>query len=121
MATGAATRVRASLAPVTLLRWSPTGQHLLVGTAGADFFLWETDHWTHARWTTGGGPLRAAAWAPDGRMAVLSTARRAGRLSVLCLARDGPTLTAHLLPLELPEIATADGDGADEVRIRRRG
>lgn len=44
--------MRAGLASIALLRWSPDGAYLLAGSAGARFWLWETQKWTSQLWST---------------------------------------------------------------------
>ncbi|XP_037085628.1 aladin-like [Pollicipes pollicipes] len=59
----------------TLCRWSPDASRVFTATTGPTFRVWETGRWTDERWrcATAGGPVSAACWSPDGRVALFVT------------------------------------------------
>ena len=122
VATGSVTSVRAGLESVTLLRWSPCGNYLLAGGRAGSFRIWETSStWKSAKWTIGTsgktapGELVGAEWSPDGRTLLLAHPRQ---LSALHLTAEAPALTAQVLPVTLPELASSGSiNGRDVLTI----
>jgi hypothetical protein len=71
------------------------------------FFLYETLGWTARAWDTpGGGAVRAAAWAPDGRVLLLAF-DGSDSLVALHLVGTPPSLSEQLLPVALPGVSDA--------------
>ncbi|KAK8941257.1 hypothetical protein KSP39_PZI010113 [Platanthera zijinensis] len=108
VAQGTGTTVRRGLGSISMLKWSPTGDYLLATMSDGTFYLWETNTWTSEPWSSTGGYVTGAAWDPLGRMAILSFSE-SNTLGSLHFASRPPSLDAHLLPVELPEIAASTG------------
>ncbi|KAL9273288.1 Aladin-like protein [Drosera capensis] len=69
------------------------------------FYLWETDTWTSAPWSSSSGFATGASWDPDGRM-ILVAFSESSTLGSIHFAAKPPSLDAHLLPVDLPEVTS---------------
>ncbi|KAL0912208.1 hypothetical protein M5K25_018168 [Dendrobium thyrsiflorum] len=114
IAQGAGTPVRRGLGAISILKWSPTGDYLLTTMSDGTFYLWETNTWTSEPWSSTGGYITGAAWHPIGRMALLAFSE-SNTLGSLHFASRPPALDAHLLPVELPEIASTGSCGIEKI------
>ncbi|KDO57405.1 hypothetical protein CISIN_1g0133381mg, partial [Citrus sinensis] len=72
------------------------------------FYLWETNTWTSEPWSSTSGFVTGATWDPEGRMILLAFA---GSLTLgsIHFASKPPSLDAHLLPVDLPDIVSLTG------------
>uniref|UniRef100_A0A0E0BNF6 Uncharacterized protein n=1 Tax=Oryza glumipatula TaxID=40148 RepID=A0A0E0BNF6_9ORYZ len=69
------------------------------------FHLWETNTWTSEPWSSSNGYVSGANWDPEGRTALLSFSNST-TLGSIHFSSKPPSLDAHLLPVELPEISS---------------
>ncbi|CAN0910241.1 AAAS [Linum grandiflorum] len=79
------------------------------------FYLWETNTWTSEQWSASSGFVTGAQWDRDGRIILLAFS---GSLTLgsVHFASKPPSLDAHLLPVDLPEITSLTGShGIDKV------
>ncbi|KAI8562569.1 hypothetical protein RHMOL_Rhmol03G0045200 [Rhododendron molle] len=67
------------------------------------FYLWETNTWTSEPWSSTSGFVTGATWDPDGRM-ILIAFSDSSTLGSIHFASNPPSLDAHLLPVDLPEV-----------------
>ncbi|KAK6942094.1 hypothetical protein RJ641_027471, partial [Dillenia turbinata] len=123
---GRGTPIRRGLGGISILKWSPTGdyffsakfsKYLLMADDNSDgtFYLWETNTWTSEPWSSTSGFVTAASWDPDGRM-ILVAFSKATALGSIHFASKPPSLDAHLLPVDLPEIVSlTESDGIDKI------
>ncbi|KAK9290378.1 hypothetical protein L1049_008547 [Liquidambar formosana] len=72
------------------------------------FYLWETNTWTSEPWSSTSGFVTGATWDPDGRMILLAFSE-SSTLGSIHFASKPPSLDAHLLPVDLPEIISLTG------------
>ncbi|GAB4843992.1 hypothetical protein Ancab_013956 [Ancistrocladus abbreviatus] len=105
---GLGTPIRRGLGGISIVKWSPTGDYFFSAKFDGTFYLWETDTWTSARWSSSGGFVTGAAWDPDGRMILVSFSE-SSTLGSIHFASKPPSLDAHLLPVDLPEITSLAG------------
>uniref|UniRef100_A0A061QSC2 Aladin n=2 Tax=Tetraselmis sp. GSL018 TaxID=582737 RepID=A0A061QSC2_9CHLO len=115
-ALGTGTHIRTMLPGISLLRWSPCGAYLISGGPCEQFLIWETQTWRSSPWRCeGSGMLVEAAWQPDGRAVALAF-ERSSQVMMLHLTSPQPSLSAQILPVDLPELrACSDPEG---VRVR---
>ncbi|CAO2822376.1 unnamed protein product [Amaranthus hypochondriacus] len=97
--------IRRGLGGISILRWSPSGDYFFAAKFDGTFYLWETGTWTSQPWSSSSGFVTGASWDPDGHMILLSFSKSC-TLGSIHFASKPPSLVAHLLPVELPEIAT---------------
>ncbi|KAF7116604.1 hypothetical protein RHSIM_RhsimUnG0020600 [Rhododendron simsii] len=67
------------------------------------FYLWETNTWTSEPWSSSSGFVTGVTWDPDGRM-ILIAFSDSSTLGSIHFASNPPSLDAHLLPVDLPEV-----------------
>ncbi|GAQ83277.1 aladin [Klebsormidium nitens] len=103
VATGAGAPLRRGLGGEALLRWAPSGDYFFSAKMNGNFHLWETTRWTSEPWASQSGRVVAAAWSPDSR-ALLLAFENSTTLGAIHLTGKVPSLDAHLIPLELPEV-----------------
>ncbi|GLJ51745.1 hypothetical protein SUGI_1099660 [Cryptomeria japonica] len=108
VAQGVGTPLRRGLGGVSLLKWSPTGDYLFSAKPNGTFYLWETNTWTSEPWSSSGGSVISATWGPDGRMLFMAFSESI-TLGSLHFSGRPPSLDAHLLPVDLPEIGSITG------------
>ncbi|KAJ8449730.1 hypothetical protein Cgig2_001386 [Carnegiea gigantea] len=106
---GVGTPIRRGLGGISVLKWSPTGDYFFAAKLyvlnDGTFYLWETATWTSEPWSSSGGFVTGAVWDPDGRMVLLAFSE-SSTLGSIHFASKPPSLVAHLVPVDLPEIAT---------------
>lgn len=102
---GLGTPIRRGLGGISVLKWSPTGDYFFAAKFGGTFYLWETATWTSEPWSSSGGFVTGAVWDPDGRMVLLAFSE-SSTLGSIHFASKPPSLVAHLVPVDLPEMAT---------------
>ncbi|KAK6232063.1 hypothetical protein SCA6_002136 [Theobroma cacao] len=105
---GIGTPIRRGLGGTSVLKWSPTGDYFFAGKFDGTFYLWETNTWTSEPWSSSSGFVTGATWDPDGRMVLLAFSR-SSTLGSIHFASKPPSLDAHLLPVDLPEIISLTG------------
>lgn len=105
VAQGQGTPIRRGLGAISMLKWSPSGDYFLTAKYDGTFYLWETNTWTSEPWSSSGGHVTGATWDPEGRMVLLAFSDSVTLGSIHFSSRF-PSLDAHLLPVELPEIAS---------------
>nr|AFK44212.1 unknown [Lotus japonicus] len=91
-----------------MLKWSPTGDYFFASKFDGTFYLWETNTWTSEQWSSSSGFVKCATWDPDGGMILLAFSE-SSTLGSVHFASKPPSLDAHLLPVELPEILSLTG------------
>ncbi|RLN30649.1 aladin-like [Panicum miliaceum] len=69
------------------------------------FHFWETNTWTSEPWSSSNGYVSGANWDPEGRVALVSFSNST-TLGSIHFSSKPPSLDAHLLPVELPEISS---------------
>jgi aladin len=69
------------------------------------FHFWETNTWTSEPWSSSSGYVSGANWDPEGRVALVSFSDST-TLGSIHFSSKPPSLDAHLLPVELPEISS---------------
>ncbi|WVZ88153.1 hypothetical protein U9M48_034701 [Paspalum notatum var. saurae] len=99
------TPIRRGLSNISLVRWSPSGDYLLAAKFDGTFHFWETNTWTSEPWSSSNGYVSGANWDPEGRVALLSFSNST-TLGSIHFSSKPPSLDAHLLPVELPEISS---------------
>ncbi|KAG5556055.1 hypothetical protein RHGRI_006621 [Rhododendron griersonianum] len=99
---GLGTPIRRGLGGISMLKWSPTGDYFFAANDGT-FYLWETNTWTSEPWSSTSGFVTGATWDPDGRMILISFSD-SSTLGSIHFASNPPSLDAHLLPVDLPEV-----------------
>ncbi|CAO2153413.1 unnamed protein product [Urochloa humidicola] len=102
---GLGTPIRRGLSNISLVRWSPSGDYLLAAKFDGTFHFWETNTWTSELWSSSNGYVSGANWDPEGRVALLSFSNST-TLGSVHFSSKPPSLEAHLLPVELPEISS---------------
>lgn len=108
VAKGLGTPIRRGLGGISILKWSPTGDYFLSAKFDGTFYLWETNTWTSEPWSSTSGFVTGATWDPDGHM-VLIAFSKSSTLGSVHFASKPPSLDAHLLPVDLPEIMSLTG------------
>ncbi|EEC67603.1 hypothetical protein OsI_34973 [Oryza sativa Indica Group] len=102
---GLGTPIRRGLSSISLVQWSPSGDYLLTAKLDGTFHLWETNTWTSEPWSSSNGYVSGANWDPEGRIVLLSFSNST-TLGSIHFSSKPPSLDAHLLPVELPEISS---------------
>ncbi|KAG8479698.1 hypothetical protein CXB51_029233 [Gossypium anomalum] len=105
---GTGTPIRRGLGGTSVIKWSPTGDYFFSGKFDGTFYLWETNTWTSEPWSSATGFVTGATWDPDGRMVLLAFSK-SSKLGSIHFASKPPSLDAHLLPVDLPEIISLTG------------
>ncbi|KAE8664107.1 Aladin [Hibiscus syriacus] len=105
---GIGTPIRRGLGGTSVVKWSPTGDYFFSGKFDGTFYLWETNTWTSEPWSSASGFVTGATWDPDGRMVLLAFSK-SSKLGSIHFASKLPSLDAHLLPVDLPEILSLTG------------
>lgn len=108
VAQGVGTPIRRGLGGISMMKWSPTGDYFFAAKFDGTFYLWETNTWTSEPWSSTSGFVTGAAWDPDGRM-ILIAFSGSSMLGSVHFASKPPSLDAHLLPVDLPEIMSLTG------------
>ncbi|XP_057437867.1 aladin [Lotus japonicus] len=108
VAQGVGTPIRRGLGGISMLKWSPTGDYFFASKFDGTFYLWETNTWTSEQWSSSSGFVKCATWDPDGGMILLAFSE-SSTLGSVHFASKPPSLDAHLLPVELPEILSLTG------------
>ncbi|XP_030927471.1 aladin [Quercus lobata] len=108
VAQGVGTPIRRGLGGISMMKWSPTGDYFFAAKFDGTFYLWETNTWTSETWSSTSGFVTGAAWDPDGRM-ILIAFSGSSMLGSVHFASKPPSLDAHLLPVDLPEIMSLTG------------
>lgn len=108
VAQGVGTPIRRGLGGISMMKWSPTGDYFFAAKFDGTFYLWETNTWTSEPWSSTSGFVTGAAWDPDGRM-ILIAFSGSSTLGSVHFASKPPSLDAHLLPVDLPEIMSLTG------------
>lgn len=115
VAQGKGTPIRRGLGGISILKWSPTGDYFFSAKFDGTFFLWETNTWTSESWSSTSGFVTGATWDPDGRMILLAFSE-SSTLGSIHFASKPPSLDAHLLPVELPEIVSlTNSQGIEKI------
>ncbi|KAJ6864220.1 hypothetical protein NC651_034914 [Populus alba x Populus x berolinensis] len=112
---GLGTPIRRGLGGVSLLKWSPTGDYFFAAKFDGTFYLWETNTWTSEPWSSTSGFVTGATWDPDGHIILIAFS---GSLTLgsIHFSSKPPSLDAHLLPVDLPEITTMTGsEGIEKI------
>ncbi|KAG5252639.1 aladin-related family protein [Salix suchowensis] len=112
---GLGTPIRRGLGGISLLKWSPTGDYFFAAKFDGTFYLWETNTWTSEPWSSTSGFVMGATWDPDGHIILIAFS---GSLTLASIhfSSKPPSLDAHLLPVELPEITTMTGsEGIEKI------
>ncbi|GMY19829.1 aladin isoform X1 [Fagus crenata] len=102
------TPIRRGLGGISMMKWSPTGDYFFAAKFDGTFYLWETNTWTSEPWSSTSGFVTGAAWDPDGRM-ILIAFSGSSTLGSIHFASKPPSLDAHLLAVDLPEILSLTG------------
>ncbi|KAF7819182.1 aladin isoform X1 [Senna tora] len=108
VAQGVGTPIRRGLGGISMLKWSPTGDYFFAAKFDGTFYLWETNTWASEQWSSTSGFVKGATWDPDGRMILLAFSE-SSTLGSVHFASKPPSLDAHLLPVDLPEIISLTG------------
>ncbi|CAL9149169.1 unnamed protein product [Musa acuminata subsp. burmannicoides] len=112
---GLGTPIRRGLGTISMLKWSPSGDYFLTAKFDGTFYLWETNTWTSEPWSSTSGYVTGATWDPEGRMILISFSESV-TLGSIHFASRPPSLDAHLVPVELPEIVSLTGSrGIEKV------
>ncbi|EAZ17309.1 hypothetical protein OsJ_32832 [Oryza sativa Japonica Group] len=91
---------------VKAVEWRPnSGKMIAVGCNDGTFHLWETNTWTSEPWSSSNGYVSGANWDPEGRIVLLSFSNST-TLGSIHFSSKPPSLDAHLLPVEHPEISS---------------
>ncbi|KAE8651166.1 hypothetical protein Csa_002057 [Cucumis sativus] len=115
VAQGLGTPIRRGLGCVSTIKWSPTGDYFFAAKFDGTFYLWETNSWTSEQWSSTSGFVTGAIWDPEGRMILLAFSG-SSVLGSIHFASKPPSLVAHLLPVDLPEITTStNSQGIEKI------
>ncbi|XP_010541459.1 PREDICTED: LOW QUALITY PROTEIN: aladin [Tarenaya hassleriana] len=115
VAQGAGTPIRRGLGGISMLKWSPTGDYFFAAKFDGTFYLWETNTWTSEPWSSSTGFVTGATWDPEGRL-ILIAFSKSSTLGSIHFSSKPPSLDAHLLPVDLPEIASLTGsEGIEKI------
>ncbi|XP_009601991.1 aladin isoform X1 [Nicotiana tomentosiformis] len=115
VAQGVGTPIRRGLGGISLLRWSPSGDYFFSAKFDGTFYLWEINTWTSEPWSSTNGFVTGAAWDLDGSR-ILIAFSESSTLGSIHFATRPPSLDAHLIPVELPEIQSLTGSrGIDKM------
>ncbi|KAJ4807299.1 Transducin/WD40 repeat-like superfamily protein [Rhynchospora pubera] len=105
VAKGEGTPIRRGLgSSISLLRWSPTGDYLFTANMDGTFYIWETSTWTSEPWSSTSGHVTGAEWDPEGHFILIAFSNSTTLGSIHFTSRP-PSLDAHLLPVDLPELS----------------
>ncbi|CAA3000865.1 aladin isoform X1 [Olea europaea subsp. europaea] len=107
-AQGLGTPIRRGLGGISLLKWSPSGDYFFAAKFDGTFYLWETNTWTSERWSSKNGFVTGATWDPDGRMILIACSESSTLISIHFTSKP-PSLDAHPIAVELPEIQSLTG------------
>ncbi|XP_074306817.1 aladin [Silene latifolia] len=110
---GIGTPIRRGLGGISMLKWSPSGDYFFSAKFDGTFYLWETVTWTSQPWSSTSGFVTGATWDPESRMILLAFSG-SSTLGSVHFASKPPSLVAHLLPVDLPEIANLTGSQSIE-------
>lgn len=109
------TPIRRGLGGISLLKWSPSGDYFFAAKFDGTFYLWETNTWTSEPWSSTNGFVTGAAWDPDGSKILISFSG-SSTLGSIHFATKPPSLDAHLIPVELPEMQSLTGsEGVEKL------
>ncbi|CAH9127512.1 unnamed protein product [Cuscuta epithymum] len=108
VAQGEGTPIRRGLGGISLLKWSPSGDYFFAAKFDGTFYLWETNTWTSEPWSSANGFVTGAAWDPDGSK-ILIAFSGSSTLGSIHFSTKPPSLDAHLIPVDLPEIQSITG------------
>ncbi|XP_008392519.1 aladin [Malus domestica] len=112
---GLGTPIRRGLGGISMLKWSPTGDYFFSAKFDGTFYLWETNTWTSEPWSSTSGFVKGASWDPDGCMILLAFSK-SSTLGSIHFASKPPSLDAHLLPVELPEMMSlTNSQGIEKI------
>ncbi|KAM1333295.1 hypothetical protein ACFX15_008873 [Malus domestica] len=112
---GLGTPIRRGLGGISMLKWSPTGDYFFSAKFDGTFYLWETNTWTSEPWSSTSGFVKGASWDPDGRMILLAFSK-SSTMGSIHFASKPPSLDAHLLPVELPEMMSlTNSQGIEKI------
>ncbi|KAI3869506.1 hypothetical protein MKX03_033229 [Papaver bracteatum] len=115
VAQGLGTPIRRGLGGISLLKWSPMGDYFFTAKFDGTFYLWETNTWTSETWSSTGGFVTGSTWDPDGHMILLAFSESVALGSIHFASRP-PSLDAHLLPVELPEVVSlTNSEGIEKI------
>ncbi|XP_019162457.1 PREDICTED: aladin [Ipomoea nil] len=115
VAQGVGTPIRRGLGGISLLKWSPSGDYFFAAKFDGTFYLWETNTWTSEPWSSTNGFVTGAAWDPDGSKILISFSG-SSTLGSIHFATKPPSLDAHLIPVELPEMQSLTGsEGVEKI------
>ncbi|KAJ7976519.1 aladin [Quillaja saponaria] len=130
VAQGMGTPIRRGLGGISMLKWSPTGDYFFAAKFDGTFYLWETNTWTSEQWSSTSGFVKGAMWEPDGRMILLAFSE-SSTLGSIHFASKPPSLDAHLLPVDLPDMMMLTGsqgiekiawdDSGDRLAVSYKG
>lgn len=112
-AQGVGTPIRRGLGSISLLKWSPTGDYFFAAKFDGTFYLWETNTWTSEPWSSTSGFVTGASWDPNGRMILIAFSKSL-TLASIHFATKPPSLDAHLLPVDLPDLKSLTNSGGIE-------
>lgn len=122
---GTYTPIGAGVAGLSEVAFSACGGYLLAAHVGEGFTVWKLDDMTCRKWCTNGREVTAVTWGEvnekqgSAPVALIAT-RGSAKLSAVHLSsRDSVSdVSAHVLPIELPEIVTTTGSsGSNECDI----
>ncbi|KAL8172214.1 hypothetical protein V2J09_024018 [Rumex salicifolius] len=105
---GVGTPMRRGLGGISILKWSPAGDYFFAAKFDGTFYFWETATWTSESWSSSGGFVIGAIWDPESRQILVSFSESAS-LGSIHFASKPPSLDAHLLRVDLPEIPSLTG------------
>ncbi|KAJ0043502.1 hypothetical protein Pint_18405 [Pistacia integerrima] len=108
VAQGPGVPIRRGLAGISIIKWSPRGDYFFSAKFDGTFYLWETNTWTSEPWSSISGFVTGATWDPEGHMILLAFFG-SSTLGSIHFASKPPSLDAHLLPVDLPEIISLTG------------
>nr|GMC84231.1 aladin isoform X1 [Ipomoea batatas] len=115
VAQGVGTPIRRGLGGISLLKWSPSGDYFFAAKFDGTFYLWETNTGTSEPWSSTNGFVTGAAWDPDGSKILISFSG-SSTLGSIHFATKPPSLDAHLIPVELPEMQSLTGsEGVEKI------
>lgn len=108
VAQGLGTPIRRGFGGISMLKWSPLGDYFFNAKLDGTFYLWETNTWTSELWSSSGGFITGATWDTDGCMILIAFSESL-TLGSIHFASRPPSLDAHLLPVDLPELKFLTG------------
>ncbi|PIA41922.1 hypothetical protein AQUCO_02100037v1 [Aquilegia coerulea] len=115
VAQGMGTPIRRGFGGISMLRWSPQGDYFFNAKLDGTFYLWETNTWTSELWSSSGGFITGATWDIDGSMILIAFSESL-TLGSIHFASRPPSLDAHLLPVDFPELVSLTGSqGIDKI------